>query len=72
MEYTYFVTYLKCQSCAAKNHCQACSAEVEETLRRCSGVESAAVDLQQRRVHMVGGDEEGLLDALERAGILID
>ena len=70
MEYTYFATNLKCQSCAAKNRCRACSAEAEEALLRCAAVEAAEVDFQQKRVRISGGNEEALLDALEAVGIL--
>ena len=70
MEYMYSVTYLKCQSCAAKNHCSSCSAEAAEALLRCGDVEAAEVDLQQKRVRISGGNEETLLDALEAVGIL--
>ena len=72
MEFTYTVTYLKCQSCSAKNHCDQCSGEVHEALLRQAGVEAAEVDLNQKRLRITGDDEDTLLDALDDCGVFVD
>ena len=72
MEYVYPVTYMKCQTCTAKTHCDQCAAEAEEALRRSAAVEEIAVDLQQKVVRITGADEDTLLDLLEGVGLFAD
>ena len=62
MEYTYPVTYLKCQFCQGKNHCRQCAAEVE----------AVRLDFQLKTAAVSGPDEDALLDALDAAGIFTD
>lgn len=71
MDHTYTVTSLKCQFCSGRSHCAQCSAEIQERLRRCAGVDDAAVDLGQKQVRISGAEEDALLDALDDAGLLI-
>ena len=72
MEYTYTVTYLKCQSCSAKSHCDQCSREVLAQLLGCPGVEDAFLDLGQKLARVSGSDEDRLLDALDDVGLFTD
>ena len=44
MEYTYPITYLKCQSCDAKSHCRQCAEEAEASLLRSGAVEAVRLD----------------------------
>ena len=68
---TYSVTYLKCQSCEAKNHCRQCAEEAEAALLRRPAVLSVQLDFQQKTATVSGEDEDGILDALEAAGIFV-
>ena len=72
MEFMYPVTYLKCQTCDAKIHCDRCSKELEESLMRSWAVESVKLDLQRKLVYITGEDEDDLLDALDDLGIFTD
>lgn len=72
MEFTYHVTYMKCQSCDAKIHCDQCSSEALASLKRSPGVEDAFVDLEKKLVRISGQDEDALLDALDDLGIFTD
>ena len=72
MEFTYTITYMKCQSCSAKNHCRQCSDEVARDLLRQPGVSSVELDLSQKVIRIGGLDEDLLLDTLDDAGIFAD
>ena len=71
MEFTYSITTVKCQFCVGKTHCAACSAEAEESLRRCAALEEVSIDLSRRLARIRGRDEEAVLDALDEAGLLV-
>lgn len=66
----YTVTYLKCQSCSGKIHCDQCSREVEEQLLRDPGVQAAQVDLN-RHVVRLEADPAEAEDILDDAGLFI-
>lgn len=68
-EFVYTVTYMKCQSCSAKNHCGQCSRELEPFLAARSGVEAAVLDLEHKTARLTARDEDAALDALDDAGI---
>ena len=72
MEFTYDVTFLKCQSCDAKIHCDRCSEEAAEKLLRHAGVSAVRLDLKKKTVTIAGDDEDVLLDALDNEGIFAD
>ena len=72
MEFNYPITYLKCQSCDAKNHCRQCAEEAEAALLRGGAVESVHLDFQLKTAAVSGADEDALLDALAAAGIFAD
>jgi len=72
MDFTYTVTYMKCQSCSAKNHCDQCSEEVARDLLRQPGVSAVALDLNRKVIQISGPDEDLLLDILDDAGIFAD
>jgi len=71
MNFNYTITYLKCQSCTAKIHCEACADEIRERLLK-EGVQ-AAVDIPGRAARIEAGmDEDDLLDLLEEIGVFAD
>ena len=72
MEFMYGVTYMKCQTCDAKIHCDRCSKELEESLMRSWAVESVKLDMNKKLVYITGEDEDDLLDALYDLGIFTD
>lgn len=71
MNHAYTITYLKCQSCTAKIHCDACADEIEERLLK-EGVR-AAIDLPNRAARVeTPMDEDELLDLMEEIGVFAD
>lgn len=71
MKLEYAITYLACQSCTAKIHCEKCAAELTERLQKQRGVSDVQIDIPARRMSLQtdGLDEMDLLDMLEDAGI---
>ena len=74
MKLEYAITYLACQSCTAKIHCEKCAAELIERLQKQRGVSAVQIDIPARRMSLQadGLDEMDLLDMLEDAGIFAD
>lgn len=74
MKLEYAITYLACQSCTAKIHCEKCAAELTERLQRQRGISAVQIDIPARRMSLQadGLDEMDLLDMLEDAGIFAD
>ena len=74
MKLEYAITYLACQSCTAKIHCEKCAAELTERLQKQRGVSDVQIDIPARRMSLQadGLDEMDLLDMLEEAGIFAD
>lgn len=71
MNLNYTITYLKCQSCTAKIHCEDCAAELAERLLK-DGVR-AAIDIPGRSARIeTAMDEDDLLDLLEETGVFAD
>lgn len=71
MNLNYTITYLKCQSCTAKIHCEDCAAELAERLLK-DGVK-AVVDIPNRSARIeTTMDEDDLLDLLEETGVFAD
>ena len=71
MEYAF--TYLACQSCTAKIHCEKCAAELQERFLKEDGVDAIAFDIPNKKLSVQARlDEMDLLDLLEEAGIFAD
>lgn len=72
MKYDFSFTYLACQSCTAKIHCEDCARELQERLlqRRIN----ASIDIANHRIslHAPGMDEMDVLDILEEVSIFAD
>lgn len=69
----YRFTYLPCQFCVGKNHCEQCAAQIAELLARQPGVISATVDrpAQTLTVTHDGADLDALEDVLDAAGVFL-
>ena len=63
------VIYIKCSSCAARNHCETCGRELSEALSAKPGITSAGVDIPNRRVTVTHTLD--LEDALDAMGLLL-
>lgn len=50
MKFATSVTYLSCQTCQAKIHCEDCGRRLEETLRAVEGIDEIRVDLPNQRL----------------------
>jgi len=71
MNYNYAITYLKCQSCTAKIHCEACAREIQERLFK--EAVNAAIDIPNRIARIeTRMDEDDLLDLMEEIGVFAD
>ena len=67
----YTVSYLKCQSCSGKIHCDQCSRDIEALLLRDPRVRAAEADLN-RRVIRLETDPHQAEEILDDAGLFID
>ena len=52
MKLEYAITYLACQSCTAKIHCEKCAAELTERLQKQRGVSDVQIDIPARRMSL--------------------
>lgn len=72
MAETLHITYMKCQFCAAKNHCAACGAELAQTLARKPGIAAAQVNLPDHTARIEHTlDPDDLEDTLDALGLLV-
>ncbi|MBQ0133808.1 MAG: heavy-metal-associated domain-containing protein [Clostridiales bacterium] len=66
------VTYMKCQSCAAKVNCHECDAYLRDDLSREEGIEAVEVDMKARRISLeTEMDEDELEETLEDRGLFV-
>ena len=66
-------TYLACQTCQAKIHCERCGEEVSQSLLNMSGVDSVELNMITRRISISGNvDFDDLECKLEDLGFLLD
>ena len=74
MKYEFNITYLSCQSCTAKIHCDDCADKLRERLEHERGISAVEMDIPKRSLYLCadGWDEDDLLDILEEAGIFAD
>lgn len=73
MTYTYSITYLPCQICNARIHCDHCEGQLEKSIMRISGVRGASVQIAKKSLLVdAATDEDTLLDALEELGIFTE
>ena len=71
VDFVYDFSFVNCQSCSAKIHCEDCGTNLEERIAKTPGVERVSIDIQNKRIHLStnGLDEDELLDFLEEVGI---
>ena len=70
MPYTFSATYMACQTCQSKIHCDECETRLEETMMRLNGVHGASLQMAKKELLIDAEQgEEDLMDALEDLGI---
>lgn len=74
MNYEFEITYLACQSCTAKIHCERCGADLVERLLKKGGAATICIDIPKRHMTLQSDhwDEMDLLDAMEDIGLFAD
>ena len=66
------VTYMKCQSCAAKVNCRECDEYLRSDLSREKTVEAVEVDMQRKRISLETAlDRDDMEEMLEDRGLFI-
>lgn len=66
------VTYIKCQSCAAKVNCRECDEYLRSDLSREKTVEAVEVDMQRKRISLETAlDRDDMEEMLEDRGLFI-
>ena len=73
MELRYSFTYLPCQTCTAKIHCEQCQDTIAAALGKLPGVQSAQVNIPEKTLAItgVGIDEDAVEDALDAIGVFL-
>ena len=73
MELTYSFTYLPCQTCTAKIHCEQCQETIAAALNKLSGVQSAQVSIPEKTLRITGNgiDEDVVEDAMDAIGVFL-
>ena len=70
MTHTISITYIACQTCHAKIHCEECEKRLEEALMRVQGINGASVKLGPKQVVVDGlVDMDALEEILEDLGL---
>ena len=73
MEQTLSFTYLPCQACSAKIHCEQCQNTIAAALLRLNGVRSAQVSIPEKTILITGDgiDEDAVEDAMDAIGVFL-
>ena len=72
MTHSLSITYLACQTCHAKIHCDECEKRLEEALMRMQGINGASIQMAAMQALIDGSiDADTLEEALEDLGIFI-
>ena len=70
MTHSLSISYLACQTCHTKVHCDECEKRLEEALMRMQGVNAAVVQMAVKQVQMDSSlDMAALEEALEDVGL---
>lgn len=70
MKYEFDVSYMACQTCTSKIHCEKCEKEIEESMLKLDGVNEATIKIIEKRMVIDAEvDEDDLIDALEALGV---
>ncbi len=66
------VTYMKCQSCAAKVNCHECDAYLRDDLGRVKSIQAVEVNMKQKLLSLETQlDDDELEEVLEDRGLFI-
>lgn len=72
MTETLSITYLKCQSCTAKIHCEACGEELAASLSKKQGIYSVLANIPDKSIRVEHDlDIDALEDLLDEQGALL-
>ena len=73
MTYNLSISYIACQTCHARIHCDECEKRLEEALMRIQGVRGASIQMARKQI-LADADmnEDDLLDCLEEIGIFAE
>lgn len=72
MDHQYLFTYLPCQTCSAKIHCDQCSERIAASLMQFEGIRHAEVDTAKKQLAVSGTfDTFGLEEYMEELGVFI-
>ena len=72
MTHSLYISYLACQTCHAKIHCDECEKRLEEALMRMQGVNGASIQMGTKQALIDGPiDIDTLEEVLEDLGIFI-
>lgn len=70
MTYTIDISYIGCQSCQARVHCEECEERLSQMLMRLEGVNGAVVQMANRQLMIDADlDRSALEEALEDVGL---
>lgn len=70
MTYTIDISYIGCQSCQARVHCEECEERLSQMLMRLEGVNGAVVQMANRQLMIDADlDRSAMEEALEDVGI---
>ena len=70
----YCFTYLSCQACTQRVHCDQCQTQITEMLMRLKGVQAVEINIVMKtmRVAFEGINADDIEEVLENAGIFVD
>lgn len=74
MTYEFIVSYIECQSCTERVHCEQCEAMREEALMRMEGITGVELILSRKYVAIETDSlsREDIEDLLEEAGLFVE
>lgn len=74
MVYEFLASYIECQSCKERVHCDQCESMRVEALMRMEGITGAEVNLARKyvSVEVEGISREDVESLLEDAGLFVD
>lgn len=70
----YRFTYLSCQACSQRVHCDQCQEQIAEMLLRIRGMQSAQINMAAKNMHIEFEDidADDIEEILENAGVFVD
>ena len=72
MTHTLKISYISCQTCHAKVHCDECEKRLEEALMRIQGINGASVQMAAKQALVDGPiDADDLEESMEDLGLFI-